>query len=128
MLRTVLAVAAGVVAWWVLAFAGGAAIRASWPAYAAVEQSMAFTLPMMEARLVLGAAVTLIGGALAARIAPGSRYASPALGVVMLVTFIPIHIGLWPRFPPWCHLTFLGSLIVLSPLGGALVRPKHEPG
>lgn len=128
MLRTTLAVIAGVFAWWALAIAGGRAIRASWPAYAAVEQSMAFTLPMMAARLTLGAMVSLTAGALAARLAPSSRYAALALGVVMLVTFIPIHVSLWSRFPPWYHLTFLASLIALCPLGGALVRPKRLPG
>ena len=80
MLRTILAVVVGVITWWVLAFAGGFAIRVAWPAYAAVEQIMAFTLPMMAARLTLGAVVTLVAGALAARIAPASRYAALVLG------------------------------------------------
>ena len=128
MLRTILAVVAGVFAWWAAAFAGGWALRAAWPAYATVEKSMAFDLPMMAARLALGAAATLVAGAVAARLAPASRYAAWALGTVMLVTFIPVHVSLWPRLPPWYHLTFLGSLIVLGPLGGALVRRQRHPG
>ena len=43
------------------------------------------------------------------------RFTSPALligvrlrpGVILLVAFIPVHIGLWDKFPVWYHLTFL---------------------
>jgi hypothetical protein len=128
MRRIILGVLAGVLAWWALAFAGGVALRLAWPAYAAVEQSMAFDLPMKAARLALGALATLGAGWLTGRLAVPSRYAPLILGLVMLAAFVPIHVSLWDRFPVWYHLTFLGSLPTLSALGGALGRAAGLPG
>lgn len=44
MLRTILAVISGLVTWVVLVSLGGLVIRATWPEYVAVAQSMHFTL------------------------------------------------------------------------------------
>jgi hypothetical protein len=46
--------------------------------------------------------------------------------VILLVAFVPVHITLWERFPPWYHLTFLLSLVPLTFAGGALLSTVRE--
>lgn len=120
MLRILIGVITGVVTWVVLITVAGAIMRASWPEYAAVADSMIFTLPMMIARLSLSAVALLIAARLTRAIAPQSSLAPMLVGVVLLVAFIPVHINLWSKFPVWYHLTFLLTLIPLSILGGKL--------
>jgi asparagine N-glycosylation enzyme membrane subunit Stt3 len=116
--KTILAVIVGFVAWFAIALGIGSAMRASWPAYAAVADAMTFTLPMMLARLGLGVLGSLVSGWLAARLATHPKAATVALGIALLVIFIPQHIQLWDKFPLWYHTFFLCSLIPLAMLGG----------
>jgi hypothetical protein len=41
-------------------------------------------------------------------------------GAILLVAFVPVHLGLWDKFPVWYHLTFLLSLVPLIYLGGRI--------
>jgi hypothetical protein len=99
----------------------GFIMRVSWPAYASVASAMTFTLPMMIARLSIGALATIAMGIVTAVIAP-SVIARLMPGIVMLVLFIPEHVMLWQKFPVWYHLTFLLSLIPLTYAGAHLAR------
>ena len=119
-MRGIAGVSAGLVAWIVVATVGNMALRAVLPDYAAAEPAMTFTLPMMFARLLLGAASSIVGGAVTAWIVRGDRRAPWILGVVMVVVFIPVHIGLWDKFPLWYHATFPVSLLPLTLLGASL--------
>jgi hypothetical protein len=114
----VAAVVAGLVAWTLIVTALNLVLRHGWPAYAAVEKAMAFTLPMMAARLAESFASSLASGWIAARI--GGRIAALVTGLMLLLMFVPIHYQLWHVFPVWYHLTFLTSLVVLSVAGGRL--------
>ena len=120
MLRMILGIVAGFVAWFVLASIGNVAFRVSWPAYAQVEPSMTFTLTMLVSRLLLGVLSSLCGGFVAAWLARANVNAATILGVVLTVIFIPIHYGLWNEFPIWYHLLFLASLLPLTLLGAFL--------
>ena len=60
MLRLVGGVIAGIVAWIVIVTALNLGLRHGWPAYAAVEKAMAFTVPMMVARLSMSAVSSLM--------------------------------------------------------------------
>jgi len=122
MLRTAIAIVLGLVAYILLASVGLLLLRMTWPAYAAVEQEMNFDLAMQIARLLVSSASLIIAAWLTARIAPGKRAAPIALGVILLATFVPIHAGLWDKFPVWYHLTFLASLTALSVAGGGAWR------
>lgn len=122
MLKAVLGACAGLVAWVLLVTICGLILRASWPEYAAVSASMAFTLPMLIARLLISAVTLVAASGLAAVVASGAVSATVLLGVVLLVGFVPVHVGLWARFPVWYHLTFLLTLVPLSLLGGRLGR------
>jgi len=117
MWRNVLGVVAGIVVWTVLVTAGGLAMREFWPAYAAADTpAMAFDLSMKIARLTLSTVALIAASLAASRVARSSQYVAIALGVVLLLAFIPIHYNLWSKFPVWYHLFFLTSLVVLPPL------------
>ena len=119
MLKTILAVIAGLVTWVVLVSLGGLVIRATWPEYVAVAQSMKFTLPMLIARLVLSTVMLLIAAGVTFAIAK-REVATLALGIILVVSFIPQHIKLWHDFPVWYHAYFLLTLIPLCILGGRI--------
>jgi len=101
------------------------ALRRLWPEYAAVEKAMAFTLPMMIARLSMSGISSVLSGGIAAVL--GRDRLKPALiaGIVLLLFFLPVHYSLWSRFPVWYHLTFLSSLVILSVAGGRLARGRR---
>jgi hypothetical protein len=120
MARKALGVVTGLAVWIAVATVAGVILRAAWPAYASVADVMTFTLPMMLARLSIGAVATVAAGWVAATIARRSTLATLLPGVVLLAGFIPQHITLWEKFPIWYHLTFLLSLIPLAFLGGKL--------
>src|SRR5262249_39793488 len=110
MAKNIVGVVAGLAVWMIVATVAGVIMRVSWPAYASVADAMTFTLPMMIARLSIGALATIVMGTITAVIAQ-SVVARLMPGVLMLVLFIPQHIMLWEKFPVWYHLTFLFSLV-----------------
>ena len=121
MLRLIGGVIAGVVAWIAIVSLLNLGLRHGWPAYAAVEGVMEFTLPMMLARLAMSAISSLAAGFIAAWIERGQR--APLIsGALFLLLFVPQHYVLWDRFPVWYHLTFLASLPLLAWAGGRLWR------
>lgn len=126
MLRPILSVIAGFVAWMLIATAGNLVLRSAWPDYAAVEPTMAFTPVMMVSRLVVGAAASIGAGLVGAWISRGSRIAVGAFAATLLLFFVPVHYRLWEKFPLWYHAAFLISLPVLTVIGGMLFHPRSE--
>ncbi len=118
--KTIVAVIAGLVTWIIVATVINLPLRAGWPHYHDAETAFNFTLGMKLARLVLGALSSLCGGFVAGWITRGSTMAATALGIVLLALFVPNHYLLWDKFPVWYHLTFLISLFPLTLLGAAL--------
>jgi ABC-type uncharacterized transport system permease subunit len=100
-------------------------MRSAWPEYASVAETMRFTLSTQFARLAMGALATLAAGCVTAVIARGSKVATLATGILLLIAFIPQHIMLWDKFPVWYHLTFLSSLVPLSVSGGQIGRARQ---
>jgi hypothetical protein len=123
MARNIPGVIAGLAAWLLVATVAGLIMRNSWPEYAAVAETMHFTLPMMTARLAIGALATLSAGFVAALITR-SAVARLIPGVLLLIAFIPQHVMLWDKFPLWYHLTFLLSLVPLTYIGGRLAPQR----
>lgn len=124
MLRTILGVVAGVVTWAVVATILNLGLRYGWPAYHAAEPQMTFDLPMMAARLVESTAALVLAAFVTAQVARGAAAAPWLLGAVLLAIFIPIHAGIWAKFPLWYHLTFLTSLPVVSVVVGRLASRR----
>jgi hypothetical protein len=126
LMRVILAMVAGIIAWMLVASLLNIGLRVAMPGYAAAEPDKAFTLAMQLARLVMGALASLAGGAAAGwidRPAGGSVW---IIAAALLAAFIPAHVSLWLVFPVWYHLTFLLSLAPLTVLGSLLV-PRRAP-
>ena len=123
LMKTVAAVIVGLVTWILVATLVNFPLRAWWPHYHEAETAFNFTLGMKLVRLALGALASVCSGFVAAWIANGRRTAAIALGILLLVLFIPNHYLLWEKFPVWYHLTFLVSLFPLTLLGAMLKLP-----
>ena len=122
-MKMVAAVIVGLVTWILVATIVNFPLRAWWPHYHEAETVFNFTFGMKLVRLALGALASLRSGFVAAWIANGRRPAAIALGILLLVLFIPNHYLLWEKFPVWYHLTFLASLFPLTLLGAMLKLP-----
>jgi len=120
--RTVVALVAGFILWFVVATIVNLLFRAFWPGYAQVEIGMNFTLAMLLGRLLLGALSSLCAGGALAWIAKGNGRAVKVLGVLLTLVFIPVHYQLWNKFPLAYHLIFLASLFPVTVLGAHLFR------
>jgi hypothetical protein len=130
MANKALGIVAGLATWVIVVTLAGVIMRTAWPAYTAVADAMAFTLPMMLARLTVGAVATLMAGWVVAAITRGSVIAAFLTGLVLLLAFVPEHITIWEKFPVWYHLTFLLSLVPLTCFGGrlpAITRAHSSP-
>jgi len=121
MARGILGVVAGLLTFVAVVAVAGIIMRGAWPEYARVADAMTFTLPMMIARLAIGALATIAAGLVTAAIAKRSTLVRLAPGLLLLAAFIPQHILLWEKFPVWYHLTFLLSLVPLTYVGGRAV-------
>jgi hypothetical protein len=125
MIRSILAVLAGFLTWFVVATLGNFLIRALLPGYAAAEPTMSFTLAMMVSRLGLAVVSSLVAGYVCSLVARGKRGAAYACAVVLLLCFLQVHYGLWNKLPVWYHLFFLTTLAPLVLLGAALQRRRQ---
>ena len=121
MARNVIGVVTGLAVWLAIAVVAGLIMRETWLAYANVADAMTFTLPMMIARLSIGALATLAMGFVSACITQ-SMVARLIPGVILLIVFIPEHVMLWDKFPIWYHLSFLLSLVPLTYVGNSIAR------
>jgi hypothetical protein len=120
MKRPILAFIAGLLAWVVMASVLNRLLRLALPGYMAAEPTFVFTLGMLWARLALGAVSSLTAGFVVARVAPTTVRLPLALGLLLLMLFIPLHYELWGKFPIWYHLAFLGYLVPFVMLGAHL--------
>jgi hypothetical protein len=127
MIRGVAGIVAGLITWFFVATAGNRLLRVSWPNYAVAEKPLKFTLGMMAARLVLGALASVCAGFVVAWVTKSTGMAAKVLGIMLVAMFIPVHYGLWDKFPVWYHLTFLVSLLPLTLVGATLkAQPNVE--
>ena len=128
MWRAVLSVVVGLVAWGVIATLLNFGLRLWLPGYVEAEPVLAFTLPMKIGRLLISAISCVAAGMAVRTVAPSSRWAPSAAGLIVMAMFLPVHVQLWPKFPVWYHLTFLLSLVPLFALGGSIrtVAPRAQ--
>src|SRR5262249_9498142 len=117
MIRSILAVIAGLLTWMVVTTLFNLGMRAGIAGYHQAEPVMCFTLPMKIARLIMAGRASLAACAVVALIAPLKTAPRWVFGALMLAFFIPVHVQLWAKFPVWYHLTFLGTLLPLVVLG-----------
>ena len=123
--RGLVGVVAGLIAWVIFATVANLALRMLVPGYAGAEPAMNFTMAMMIGRLLVGAVSSVVAGSIAAGIAKGTGWVPAMVGVFLIAMFIPVHVGLWDKFPVWYHLAFLVSLLPLALLGAKLVASRR---
>lgn len=128
MWRTPVSIVAGLVAWAIIVTLLNLGLRAVIPAYHAAEATLQFTLAMKIGRLAEAALTSIIAGIVVGLIAPSNKWAAWAVGLIILLMFLPVHVSLWNKFPAWYHLAFLVPLAPLVVCGDLLVRrngPAH---
>lgn len=122
MLRIILGVVAGFVAWSILWVGFDALLRAVWTSYDESVKTMTFSSSMLIIPLVSSAVVSIISGYVAALIAKENSKSSLILGILLLIVGIMVQIGVWDKIPIWYHLTFLILLIPMTIFGGKLKK------
>jgi hypothetical protein len=125
MIKATISVIAGFLIWFAAATLGNLLVRVLMPGYIAAEPVMAFTLPMLLARLAVGALSSIVAGLACARIAGRSRKPGYILALIMVVFFLPVHYALLATFPIWYHVVFLGTLAPLIIAGAVLAAPRN---
>ena len=118
MIRNILAVVLGLVAFTLAATLCGLLLRLTWPDYVSAAPVYGFTLAMQIVRLAIGGVATLAAGAVTAAIAKRNRAVVLATGIVLVMIFVPMHVTIWDKFPIWYHLVWLVSLVPVTLLGG----------
>jgi hypothetical protein len=126
MWRTIAGVVAGLVAWAVIATVLNFGLRAAIPGYHAAEATLQFTMAMKAGRLIEAALASVATGAIVGSIAPLSKWAPWAVGLFILIMFLPTHAKLWTSLPVWYHLAFLVPLVPLVVLGSVLARGRRS--
>jgi hypothetical protein len=99
MIKASIGVIVGFLLWFAAATLGNLLVRALIPSYHAAEALMAFTLPMLLARLAVGAFSSVVAGFACSFIAGPARKAVYVLALIMLVFFLPVHYRLLAKFP-----------------------------
>ena len=121
-IKLVLAILIGFVVWFVVATIANMLIRASLPGYAEAELATRFTLPMLLARLAVGAVSSVAAGLACALAARSISVAIKVLAAALVLFFFPVHYSLWTQFPLWYHAVFLVSLAPLVLVGAGVAH------
>ncbi|MBI1210024.1 MAG: hypothetical protein GC190_01055 [Alphaproteobacteria bacterium] len=114
------------ISWFALVTLFGIAAGLAWPALAEANrafnatQTADFDQQMLIARLGLAAAASIVAAWIAGLTVRDNRIAPIVGGLALLALFVPVHLGIWDKFPLWYHVTFLTSLPVLAFIGGRL--------
>ena len=132
MVRIILGVIAGFIAWsilWVGSDVVFSALSSEWGKtsadfQAAVAGKTPFTLSsaVLIALLIKSFIVSVISGFVTALIAGENTKSTLVLGVVLLLFGIFVQASHWNYMPLWYHLTFLILLIPMTILGGKLKK------
>ena len=133
MVRIILGVIAGFIAWSIIWLGSEKALSAIWPEWygahqlafqAAVANGGTFTADttILLMNIVRGSIVSVISGFLAALIA-GENRRSPLILVVLLVAFGLVIVAMsWSYVPLWYHIVFTALLIPMPMVGGKLMK------
>jgi hypothetical protein len=125
-IRVIAGAAIEFITWFAVTIIVGGAVGMAWPEFGAANrafnatQTMLFDQNMLITRLAISAVASLLAAWIAGLTVRDNRVAPLVGGLVLLAFFVPVHLGIWDKFPLWYHLTFLTSLPVLAFIGGRL--------
>ncbi len=131
MLRIILGVIAGFIAWTILWLGSDQLLISFSPAWYGVHQDTfeialankeAFTpdSTILLMHLVRATLISIMAGFLAAIVANENRKAPLGLGILLLVVGVLIEVMVWSYLPIWYHVVFLVLLLPMTVLGGRL--------
>lgn len=134
MLRLVLGVIAGFIAWVIVWFGSEKILSAIWPAFGVNQKAFedavkngadasGFTADttMLLTQLVLGVIVSIMAGALAALIAGENSKAPLIAGCLLLAMGIAKVVMSRQYVPVWYHVVFTAMLLPMAIVGGKLL-------
>lgn len=134
MLRIVLGVIAGFIAWLIVWVGSEKIVSAVWPAFGAhqsafeeaIKNGGQFTADttMLLTHIVMGSIVSVLSGLLAALIAGENTRAPLIVGFLLLALGILKAVMSWPYVPIWYHVIFTAILLPMAILGGKLITAR----
>jgi len=138
MVKIVLGVIAGFVAWSILWVGSDQVLMTASPNWygahqlgfeKAITNGESFTADttILVMHLVRSAIVSIMSGFLAAFIAGENRRAPMILGVALLLVGIAVEAYAWNYAPAWYHVLFVLLLIPMTMLGGKLKQDPATP-
>lgn len=132
MLRVVLGVIGGFIAWLIVWIGTEKLISAIWPAFGvhqnafeeAIKNGGQFTADttMLLTHIVVGSIVSVMAGSLAALIAGENARAPLVAGILLLLMGIAKAAMSWQYVPIWYHVIFTAMLLPLAIIGGKLIN------
>jgi uncharacterized membrane protein YeaQ/YmgE (transglycosylase-associated protein family) len=133
MVKVVLGVIAGFVAWTILWLGSDMVLMTLSPSWYGAhqlkfEQAMGLGEPFVAdttillMHLVRSIIISVICGFLAAMIAGENRRTPLILGVLLLLFGIGVEVAAWNYLPVWYHIVFLLLLIPATVIGGKLKK------
>ena len=131
MVRIVLGVIAGFLAWAIVWVGSEKILSAIWPEWfgahqvafqAAIEHGGQFTADstILLIHIVLASIVSVMSGFLAALIAGENKRAPLVLGFLLLAVGLLKVVMSWPYVPIWYHVIFTAILLPMAIMGGKL--------
>lgn len=127
-MRSVLAVMAGALAWFVIWASSNAALDAGFPGIKVANQPLTHT-PMLLTLLVISVIASVLAGYATARVAANREMAHTlALGALQLALGIYFEWTYWELLPAWYHWVFLVLLVPGNLVGGWFrIRGRAAP-
>ena len=133
MVRIILGIVVGFIAWSILWLGSDQVLRSVSPgwygAHAAQFDTAEFSNPPFVANtsilildLVRSVIISIMSGFLAAMVASESKKTTLILGILLLAFGIYVQISVWNFIPVWYHFIFLFLLIPVTMLGGKLKK------
>lgn len=137
MLRIVLAVIVGFLAWPIVFIGSEMILSAMWPEWygahqraftAAIKTGSAFTADngILLIHIVCASVGAVVSGFLAALIARDNKRAPLIVGVVLTAVALLKAVMAWPYVPIWYHVIFTAVLIPMAIIGGKLKSPRSS--
>jgi hypothetical protein len=131
MLRIILGVVGGFIAWLIVWVGVEKIISAVWPAFGvhqrafenAIKNGGEFTADstMLLMHIVLGSVISVGAGALAALVAGENARAPLFVGILLLAMGVLKAVMSWQYIPIWYHVIFTAMLLPMAFLGGKLI-------
>ena len=133
MVRIVLGVISGFIAWLIAWFGSEKILSAIWPegfgahqrafeaAIIAKDGQFTADTTMLLTHIVLGSIVSVMSGSLAALIARENTRAPLVVGCLLLAVGLLKAVMSWPYVPIWYHIIFTAIRLPMAIIGGKLI-------